>query len=184
MTVIEKVNGQKLSKRQMAAWEKNRREVFGVVPPWEVPGSAPAIRTADTFFRGKKQGVTNEDFDDRTLARYRQIAEAAGVSTHNKFYFGSIASDAADPEAWCADEADVIATLKRKKLCRTIRGTTYDFSEHRDEPSSKDQPYEVAQDIVDGHVERRVQEEYDGRATPHDRQRIEQEVREDITTTW
>lgn len=181
MTVTYKINGQTPTKRQLAKWEKDRREVFGVVPPWECPGSAPSIRTADTFFRGKKQGVTNEDFDERTLADYRKIAAAAGVSTHNKFYFGSMADDAGDPECWCADESDVIATAKRKKMAVTIGGKKYDYRENREQEKK---PYEVDQDIVDGHVDRIVEDEYENRATPQDRQRIEERVREDITTQW
>lgn len=181
MTITYKINGQVPTKRQLAKWEKDRREVFGVVPPWEAPGSAPSIRTADTFFRGKKQGVTNEDFDEKTLEAYRAKAAAAGVSTHNKFYFGSMADDAGDPECWCADESDVIATAKRKKIAVTIGGKQYDFRENREQPK---QSYEVAQDIVDAQVDQIVEEEYENRATPHDRQRIEARVREDITTQW
>ncbi len=177
MSITYKINGRKVSQRELRAWEKRRAEVFGVVPPWEVPGSAPAIRTADTFFRGKKQGVTNEDFDERTLAAYRQRAAQAGTSTHNKFYFGQLADDAGDPQAWCADESDVIAVAKRKKMQVTIGGKHYDFREHYRDPVHDPKDYMVAQDIVDGHVDRMIEQG----ASPSQREELEERVRKDIT---
>lgn len=177
MSVTYKINGRKATKRQLLAWETARREVYGVVPPWECPGSAPAIRTADTFFHGKKQGVTNEDFDPRTLAEYRAKAAASGVSTYNKFYFGKLADEAGDPEAWCADESDVIAVAKRKKMAVTIGNKQYDFREHYRDPEHDPKDYMVAQDIVDAHVDRMI----DQGANPSQREDLEEQVRKDIT---
>lgn len=181
MSVTYKINGKSVSKRELRQWEKNRREVFGVVPPWECPGSAPGIRTADTFFRGKKQGVTDEDFSPGDMERYRQEAEQSGVSTHNKFYFGQLADGPADNEAWCADESDVIATAKRKKMAVTIGGKTYDFRDKYRDPENAGKPYRVNDRAVACAAENRIDDEYEGRVTEKQREEIYEQTREQLT---
>lgn len=179
MSVIEKVNGQSLSKRAMRQWEKNRREVFGVVPPWECPGSAPTIRTNDTFMRGKKCGAfldMTPEIQEECLAAARK----AGVNPNGKFYYGQVARFDNDPLAWCGSDSDVLARARALKVKIELNGRVYDYRERKEEP--KPEAYEVAPDIVERYAQMQIDDNPD--MTPTEQQQLKESLRENMTPQW
>jgi hypothetical protein len=179
MSYTETVNGRKLNQRQMREWEKNRREVFGVTPPWECPGSAPSIRTNDTFMRGKKHGafldMTPED-QEECLA----IARQAGVNPTGKFYYGQVARFKDDPLAWCGSDSDVLARARAIKVRIELNGRVYDYREKREQ--AKADTYEVAPDIVERYAQMQIDDNPD--LSPSEQQQLTESLREDITPQW
>lgn len=180
MSYTETVNGRKLSNRAMRQWEKNRREVFGVVPPWECPGSAPAIRTNDTFMRDKKHGGFLEMAPDDQQEALRAAAEA-GVSTTGKFYYGQVARFPRDPKAWCGSDSEVLARAKALKLRIELNGRTYDYRQKYQEEPKADR-YEVAPDIVERYSQMAIEDHPD--LTPKEQQELKESMREEMTPKW
>lgn len=177
------LNDRLVTEQEIDAWFERRKEIFGAdyfdFANWG--GKAPAVRTNDTFMRGKKQGVTTEDMSEDVMEEYRREAARHGVSTQNKFYFGSLATRHADPEAWCSSEDDVVATAKRKKMAIDINGKKYDFRENRDVGP---QEYAVSDDIVDRYTQQRI-EEVDPKLANHPEQvaKVREQIRAEITPT-
>lgn len=181
-----KINGRPVSKREWDAHSRRRNRIYGDKLAEMLDSQAPpTIRTNDTFMRGKKQGGDPGEhlgMDPVTFELYKQRAQQAGVDITGKFYFGTVANKPGDPEAWCGSDSDVIAKAKKEKMLLEIKGTTYDFRDkYVDLPD--DEPYAVAQDIVDRHVGELIEEEYDGHETPKIRAELEERVRKEITPT-
>lgn len=181
MSVVYKINGQNVSDKDADAWHAKRVAIFGEdyfdMSKWG--GRAPSVRTNDTFMRGKKHGA-DLDMTDETFAAYKRKAEAAGVSTSGKHYYGQVADKPGDPEAWCGSADDAIAAARRKGMLIEINGRTYDFRRKYDD--TPDDSYRVADDIVEREVAAQVNQE-GGRVSAKRRREIEEEVREDITPT-
>lgn len=173
------INGKAVTEAELDAWSQRRKEIFGAdrfdMSKWG--GSAPSIRTNDTFMRGKKHGG-DLDMTDETFAAYQRKAIAAGVSTSGKHYFGRLATSPGDPEAWVGSADEAIATARRKEMLIEINGQTYDF--RRTDDADDDAPYEVAPDILKREVNEQIARE-GGRVSKKRREQIEHEVREDIT---
>jgi hypothetical protein len=177
------INGKAVSDEELEAWQKRRVEIFGAdrfdMSKWN--GKAPSVRTNDTFMRGKKHGA-DLDMTDETYEAYRQKAESAGVSTAGKYYFGKVATEVGDPEAWCGSADDAIAAARRKEMLIEINGRTYDFRRQYDD-TPDDGEYQVAQDIVDREVSEQVKIE-GGKVSAKRRREIEQEIRDEITPSF
>lgn len=183
MTVVTYINGKPVSDEELEAWAQKRREIFGAdrfdMAKWG--GKAPSIRTNDTFMRGKKHGA-DLDMTDETFAHYKRKAESAGVSTSGKHYYGSLATQPGDPEAWCGSADDAIAVARRKQMRIEINGRTHDFRPRYDD-TPDDEPYEVAQDIVNREVNDQIKLE-GGKVSKRRRQQIEEEIRDEITPSF
>lgn len=183
MSVETYINGRKVDDAELEAWHKRRVELFGAerfdMTKWG--GKAPSIRTNDTFMRGKKHGA-DLDMTDETFANYKRKAEAAGVSTSGKHYYGSVATRPGDPEAWCGSADEAIAAAKRKEMLIEINGRTYDFRRKYDD-TPDDEPYRVADDIVEREVGEQIKVE-GGNVSKKRRRQIEEEIRDEITPSF
>lgn len=183
MSVATYINGKRVTDEELAAWQKRRADIFGAdrfdMTKWG--GKAPSIRTNDTFMRGKKHGGDLDMCDD-TFAAYKQKAEAAGVSTSGKHYYGKIAERPGDPEAWCGSADEAIAAARRKEMLIEINGRTYDFRRKYDD-TPDDEPYAVDQSIVDREVAEQVKQE-GGKVSRKRRREIEEEIRDEITPSF
>ena len=189
MSVVYKINGKTVTKQEADRWFSRRKELFGAdrfdFSKWN--GQVPAIRTDDTFMRGKKdQSSLNQEFDDVATQDARKKASLAGVSTTGKFYYGSLADHANDPEAWCGSASEVIALAKRKKAKIELNGRTHDFREkYRDPPQQNG--YEVAKDIVDREVKSEMNKRFGkqaARVSAKERQEIKEQVRKAVTSEF
>jgi hypothetical protein len=182
MSVVYKINDRVVSEAELEEWHAERVKMFGedFFNPAKWGGKAPSIRTNDTFMRGKKHGA-DLDMTDETFGHYKRKAEAAGVSTSGKHYYGSLATRPGDPEAWCGSADDAIATAKRKGMRIEINGRTYDFRRQYDD--TPDDEYNVAPDIVAREVNEQIKTE-GGKVSKKRRREIEEEVRDELTPSF
>lgn len=108
--------------------------------------------TRASFMKGRHHGgIATPEVD----ARYRQIAEAAGISPVGKVYSGCLASFPGDPEAWVSSPADVkeVAERKNLKLEGDISHTPARYVAPVEGESVDSGEYHVADDIVSDELE-------------------------------
>ena len=182
MSIIYKINGQIVTKRQWDTHSRKRKAIYGdQFAEMLATQSPPSIRTNDTFMRGKKQGA-DLDMTEETFQHYKRKAAKAGVDVTGKYYYGTLATRPGDPSAWCGSISEAKAAAKRKEMLLETNVGNWDYrSKYRDDPD--DLPYEVAPDIVAREVAEQIKQE-GGKVDKRRREQIEQEVREDITPTF
>lgn len=134
-------------------------------------------KTNDQFMAGRRH---NDQFNGSPLGEaYRQIAQAAGVNTHGKYYMPSLAASPGDPEAWVSDIDDAKRLVEKRNLnCEgLIEHKAVDFEQ-------PDKPYEVAEDIVDSLLLNECAENHD---LAHNKKKLadkRQELKQRASGSW
>lgn len=176
-----RINGRQVTKREWDAHSRKRKRVFGDSFQEMLDKQAPpAIRTNDTFMRGKKcqQAL---DMTDEQYATFKAKAEAAGVSTTGKHYYGSLADELGDPSAWVGSDSEAIATAKRKGMLLDLGGgRVHDFRDKYVDVTPE--PYKVDDAIVERETAAAAAKI--GPLSAKERAQLKAEVTKEITPTY
>lgn len=139
----------------------------------------PSLQTDTRWLTGHCNGSQFAD-DPRTQQMgeyYRSVARARGVSTEGAIYKSQLARFPGDPEAWVRSKADCVKVAAK-------RGMTLEGGIKYKPPASvndvpDEQPYRVADDIVDKQYEVLCDHEPDAAAMPADD--VKQGIREKLS---
>jgi len=179
MKTAYRLNGRQVTKRQWDAHFRKRKAMFG--DPCErmlAEQAPPSVRTNDSFMRGKKDQNCDQGLDADMLASHREKARRSGVSLEGKHWFGTLASDPLDLEAWCGSDSEVIAKARKEKILVELNGNVHDFREkYRDVPD--DTPYRVDDTLVENQTA--IHAEQLGAITPAERKQLKEDLRREMT---
>lgn len=145
---------------------------------------APLSVTDREFLAGRlwKDQFENQPWVGRY---YRKIAEAHGVSTVGKVYISQMADFPGDPRAWVDSRGDIQRWCEERGYgCTGIVNVPSPVYKD-DDLAKEEQPYRVADDIVDREVESRMEENPDLRRLSGEKlAEYKEQVREEITPEW
>lgn len=132
-----------------------------------------ALRTDTAFQRGihSNDGLRN----DKERRRAKALANRMGVNIEGKRYDGRFARFALDPMAFYGDRSEA-----RAACARAGRGSE-DLGVKAPADDTTGRPYRVADDVVARHAKERVIDNHGGTVTRDQWNRINEEVREQIT---
>lgn len=109
----------------------------------------PSLKTDTRWMRGQ---VNFNQFanDPWTGTQYRRVAEQAGVNIEGAVYKHQLARFPGDPKAWVRSRSDVLKIARERNL--NLEGSVTHKAVDDGTPNPLDQPYRVADDIVDAKV--------------------------------
>lgn len=179
--IVYKINGQKVSKAEWERRGRRHKRIFGDRCAEMLEKQQPcAVRTNDTFMRGKKDQNCDQGLDNEMLAAHRAKASAAGVSLEGKHWFGSLAKSPTDLEGWCGSDSEVLAKAKREKILVELNGVVHDYRDKYAE--IPDKPYAVDDTIIDRQAEVAASEL--GSLTPAERVQLKEDIRRKMTPAY
>lgn len=126
-------------------------------------GQGPTLNTDDTFFHGWQNAGGRQFENDTPLAKgeYMQMAKAAGVTTQGRVYQHGLARFAGDPEAWVGSRGEMKEILERRGWGCERLGV-----KPRDATQDVQRVGQLADDIVEHHVDRRLASIPESERTP------------------
>ena len=140
-----------------------------------LPFGCPALLT-DTRFLAQR---VSDPFGGDELSRRQALAKAraAGVNTEGKVYISGLGDERFDPRNWVESRDDI-----RRQCERTGRSCQGQVNVKAREPevSPNEEPYRVADDIIEAEAQSRV-EESGVTLSPQEMARLKDEIREQVT---
>ncbi len=111
----------------------------------------PGLRTDTTFLANRGDPFAG---DDAKAKRCVAAAKAGGVNPTGKTYLGGLAKHEGDPEAWVDGKGDVERVCAKRGW--SCEGSVTVAPPVNETPDLFEEPYRVADDLVEQEVEKRL----------------------------